>query len=96
MPGYMSGTKRAASTPSISNNTKIFGDMAGNVSTRGKPWYLARYIRSRTLERDPTWGMAPADAKNYMFNRGTLSKNPLGSGGVGRTQPNYHRSGLRW
>ena len=34
MPGYMSGTKRAASTPSISNNTKIFGDMAGNVSTK--------------------------------------------------------------
>jgi len=96
MPGYMSGSKRARSTPSIANNTKIFGDMAGNSSSLvGRPYYLSNYIRTRTLSKDPTSGMKPVDAKNYLINNNLLSKNPT-SGGVGRRAPFYTRSGLRW
>lgn len=95
MPGYMSGSKRARNTPSISNNTKIFGVMAGYSSSVGRPYELSNYIRSRTLSKDPTSGMKPVDAKNYLINNNLLSKNPT-TGGVGRRAPFYTRSGLRW
>lgn len=96
MPGYMSGSKRARSTPSITNNTKIFGDMAGNASSLiGRPYYISNYIRTRTLSKDPTSGMTPAVAKNYLINNNLLSKNPV-TGGVGRRAPYYTWSGLRW
>lgn len=95
MPGYMSGTKKARSTPSITNNANIFGQCAGIPSTAGKPAWLSNYIKTRTLQNDPTQQMKPAQAREYLLSRGLLSKRP-NAGGVGRRAPNFLNSGLRW
>jgi len=84
MVGYMSGSKRARSTPSITNNTKIFGIMGGTVSLTGRRDSIVHHLKRKAtnLNKIPS---APTAGYDYMFKNQLLSRNPLCSGGVGRT-----------
>jgi hypothetical protein len=88
MPGLMNGSKRARHTPSITNSTKIFGIMGGlgprvgvGVSNIG----IYRHILIRGGQGlSDLYGLTPAQQERAMRERNILSRNPLGSGGVGK------------
>ena len=88
MPGLMNGSKRARHTPSITNSTKIFGIMGGlgprvgvGVSNIG----IYRHILTKGGQGlSELYGLTPAQQERAMRERNILSKNPLGSGGVGK------------
>ena len=88
MPGLMNGSKRARHTPSITNNTKIFGIMGGlgprtgaGVSNIG----IYRHILIKAGQGlSELNGLTPAQQERKMKERNILSRNPLGSGGVGK------------
>lgn len=84
MVGYMSGSKRARNTPSITNNTKIFGIMGGTVSLTGRRDSIVHHLKRKAtnLNKIPP---QPTPGYDYMFKNRLLSRNPLCSGGVGRT-----------
>jgi hypothetical protein len=84
MVGYMSGSKKARYTPSISNSTKIYGIMGGTVNLTGKRDSIISHIKRKAT----SFNQIPSGAKagyDYMFRNQLLSRNPLCSGGVGRT-----------
>mgnify|MGYP003998351477 FL=1 len=86
MPGLMNGSKRARHTPSITNNTKIFGIMGGLGSIIGvRDVAVARHIRIKAGQGlADLYGLTPAQQERKMKERNILSRNPLGSGGVGK------------
>tara|TARA_Y100001958_G_scaffold27577_3_gene17526 strand:+ start:23367 stop:26828 length:3462 start_codon:yes stop_codon:yes gene_type:complete len=67
---------------SITNKTTIFGNMAGIISSkRSGVSSFSRANTKNTLPADPEEGFL------YMKNNNMLSKNPVGSGGVGVIGP---------
>ena len=84
----MNGSKRARHTPSITNNTKIFGIMGGlgprvgfGVTNIG----IYRHILIKGGQGlSELYGLTPAQQERAMKERNILSRNPLGSGGVGK------------
>ncbi len=82
----MQGSKRARSTPSISNKTSIFGIMGGlapRVGVRDVAAY--RHIQIKGSKGIPQLnGLTPAQQKLYLEQNNLLSVNPLTSGGVGK------------
>ena len=84
--GYMQGSKRARSTPSIANNTKIFGIMGGlapRVGLSDAAVYRHQIIKGgRSLPLAA--GKTPASQLDFMKKNKLLSVNPLSSGGVGK------------
>lgn len=84
----MNGSKRARHSPSITNNTKIFGIMGGlgprvgvGVSNVG----TYRHILTKAGQGlSELYGLTPAQQEKAMKERNILSRNPLGSGGVGK------------
>ena len=82
----MQGSKRARSTPSISNKGSIYGIMGGlsprtGVSNVG----TYRHILIKGGQGLPQLnGTSPTYQKNYLFANNLVSVNPLSSGGVGR------------
>lgn len=94
MVGYMSGNKKARSTPSITNNTKIFGLMGGlapRVGTSDVAVYRHKIIKGgRCLPQ--LNGKTPEEQQYYMKVNKLLSVNPAGSGGVGKMSNSYHFS----
>jgi hypothetical protein len=88
--GYMSGSKKARSSPSITNNTNIFGNMGGLASVTGKSWFVRNAIlhNSTTTNKIPLGplGRFNGPGYRYMKQHNLLSKNPACTGGVGRTQ----------
>ena len=84
MVGYMSGSKRARNTPSISNSTKIYGIMGVTVSLTGRRYSVVHHIKRKATNLNPI-PPGPTAGFDYMFKNQLLSRNPLCSGGVGRT-----------
>lgn len=82
----MNGSKRARNTPSITNNTKIFGIMGGlapRVGTSDVAVYRHQLIKGgRGLPQ--LNGQPPAQQQAYLKRNNLLSVNPLASGGVGK------------
>ena len=82
----MQGSKRARNTPSITNNTKIFGIMGGlapRVGLSNAGTYNHQVIKGgRGLPQ--LYGKSINYQKNYLFTNKLLSVNPVGSGGVGK------------
>jgi hypothetical protein len=86
MVGYMQGSKKARSTPSIANSTKIFGIMGGTaprigISNQGT--YNHVVIKGgRGLPE--LYGKPITVQKDYLFTNKLLSVNPTNSGGIGK------------
>lgn len=82
----MQGSKRARHTPSISNQTSIYGIMGGlapRVGTSNIGTY--RHIVIKGGHGLPQLnGKTPTQQKNYLFANKLVSVNPLGAGGVGK------------
>ena len=82
----MQGSKKARRTPSISNQTSIFGIMGGlapRVGLNNAGTYNHQVIKGgRGLPQ--LYGKSIAFQKNYLFTNKLLSVNPVGSGGVGK------------
>ena len=82
----MQGSKKARSTPSIANSTKIFGIMGGlapRVGLSNPGTYNHQVIKGgRGLPE--LYGKSIAFQKNFLFTNKLLSVNPLGSGGIGK------------
>ena len=82
----MQGSKRARNTPSITNNTKIFGIMGGlapRVGLSNAGTYNHQVIKGgRGLPQ--LYGKSIKYQKNYLFANKLVSVNPVGSGGVGK------------
>lgn len=82
----MQGSKKARSTPSIANSTKIFGIMGGTaprigISNQGT--YNHVVIKGgRGLPE--LYGKSIAFQRNYLFTNKLLSVNPTSSGGIGK------------
>ena len=88
----MQGSKRARYTPSITNNTNIFGIMGGlapRVGTGDVAVYRHILIKgSRGLPF--LYGKPPAQQQQYLQQNKLLSVNPLSSGGVGKRVLMFH------
>ena len=86
MVGYMQGSKKARNTPSIANQTSIFGIMGGlspRVGLSDAAVYRHQQIKgSRGLPQ--LYGKSIIFQKNYLTVNKLLSVNPLASGGVGK------------
>lgn len=80
---YMNGSKAARRQASISNNTKIYGDMGGIVSKIGVSM-SARSHLNRSGNTRQVIPLAPVEGLQYMLDKNLLSVNPQTSGGVGR------------
>lgn len=82
----MQGSKKARNTPSITNNTKIFGIMGGlapRVGLSDAAVYRHQVIKGgRGLPQ--LYGKSASYQKNYLFANKLVSVNPVGSGGVGK------------
>tara|TARA_B110000037_G_scaffold18787_1_gene19702 strand:+ start:7688 stop:7966 length:279 start_codon:yes stop_codon:yes gene_type:complete len=85
MPGYMQGSKRARHTPSISNQTSIFGIMGGLAPRTGNMNSgIYRHILIKAGRGLPQlYGKTPGQQQQYLKQHNLLSRNPLTSGGVG-------------
>jgi|DEB0MinimDraft_10_1074344.scaffolds.fasta_scaffold63895_3 hypothetical protein len=88
--GYMQGSKRARNTPSIANQTSIFGIMGGlapRVGLSDTAVYRHQIIkgsRGDPWQFLPQYYRNPTAQQNYMRQNLILSVNPLASGGVGK------------
>jgi len=86
MVGYMQGSKKARNTPSITNNTKIFGIMGGlapRVGLSNAGTYNHLVIKGgRGLPQ--LYGKSINYQRNFLLTHKLLSVNPVGSGGVGK------------
>mgnify|MGYP000983228987 FL=1 len=86
MVGYMQGSKKARRTPSISNQTSIFGIMGGlapRVGLSDAAVYRHQVIKGgRGLPQ--LYGKSINYQKNYLFANKLVSVNPVGSGGIGK------------
>lgn len=94
---YRTGHGRARAKASLTNKISTYGIMAGLAPKTGRPKYLSDYINSRsvgTLEIP----LRPLEGLMYMEGNNPtrkylLSKNPVGSGGVGKMMPNMRCCG---
>ena len=87
--GYMSGSKRARYTPSISNQTSIFGVMGGlapRVGGSSMSVYNHKQMKAtnRTLVIPSPDNATTASQISYLKANNLVSVNPATSGGVGR------------
>jgi len=82
----MQGSKRARSTPSISNSSKIFGIMGGLAPRTGfNNLGTYRHVQTKGCSGLPQlYGLTPTAQQTYLKNNNLLSVNPLTSGGVGK------------
>ena len=90
--GYMQGSKKARSTPSIANNTKIFGIMGGlapRVGLSDPAVYRHQQIKGGSGLPQLN-GKTPEQQQYYMKVNRLLSVNPVGSGGVGKQSNMFH------
>jgi len=81
----MQGSKRARHTPSISNQTSIFGIMGGLAPRTGNMNSgIYRHILIKAGRGLPQlYGKTPEQQQQYLKQHNLLSRNPLTSGGVG-------------
>ncbi len=88
----MQGSKKARSTPSIANSTKIFGIVGGLAPRVGiKDVAVYRHIQIKGVKSIPELnGQTPAFQENYLRTNNLLSVNPLTSGGVGKKVLFFH------
>jgi len=86
MVGYMQGSKKARNTPSIANQTSIFGIMGGLAPRVGvSDVAVYRHIQIKGAKGLPQLnGLTPAQQQTYLQQNKLLSVNPLKSGGVGK------------
>ena len=82
--GYMSGSKKSRNLPSVTNNTNIYGIMVGNTRSTDQRDSIMHDIKLKDTNLNPI-PPGPNAGFDYMFKNRLLSKNPLCSGGVGRT-----------
>jgi len=82
----MQGSKKARHTPSISNQTSIFGIMGGLAPRVGvSDPAVYRHIQIKGAKGLPQLnGLTPAQQQTYLQQNKLLSVNPLKSGGVGK------------
>ena len=82
----MQGSKRARHTPSISNQTSIFGIMGGLAPRTGNMNSgVYRHIQIKGSRGLPNlYGKTPEQQQLFLKQNNLLSKNPLTSGGVGK------------
>ncbi len=81
----MNAGKKARNAASITNNTKIYGDMAGLGPRIGRTRAVYRHIQIKGSKAILALnGKTPAQQKLYLQQNKLLSVNPLGSGGVGK------------
>ena len=82
----MQGSKKARSTPSIANNTNIYGIMGGlapRVGLNNQSVYRHQQIKGgRGLPQ--LYNLPFAQQYAFLQNNKLLSVNPLSSGGVGK------------
>ena len=92
MVGYMQGSKKARYTPSISNQTSIFGIMGGLAPRVGIHDYAVyRHVQIKGSKGLPQINnLTPAQQQAYMAQNKLLSVNPLKSGGVGKKVLMFH------
>jgi len=84
--GYMQGSKKARNTPSIANNTNIYGIMGGLAPRVGlSDTAVYRHQQIKGGRGLPSLYNLPF-TQQYAFlkNNNLLSVNPLASGGVGK------------
>lgn len=89
---YRTGYGRARAKASLTNKISTYGIMAGLAPKTGRPKYISDYINKRsvgTLEipLKPLEGLIYMEGNNPT-RKYLLSKNPTGSGGVGKMMPN--------
>lgn len=92
------GYGRARSKDSLQNKISTYGIMGGLAPKVGRPKYMTDYINKRstgTLEipLKPIEGLLYMEGQNPL-RKYLLSKNPAGSGGVGKMMPNMRCCGL--
>ena len=82
----MQGSKRARSTPSIANSTKIYGIMGGLAPRVGiSDTAVYRHTQIKGARGIPQLnGKTPAQQLTFLTANKLLSVNPLTSGGVGK------------
>lgn len=82
----MQGSKRARSTPSIANSTKIYGIMGGLAPRVGiSDTAVYRHTQIKGAKGIPQLnGKTPAQQLTFLTANKLLSVNPLTSGGVGK------------
>jgi len=82
----MQGSKRARSTPSIANSTKIYGIMGGLAPRVGiSDPAVYRHTQIKGAKGIPQLnGKTPAQQLTFLTANKLLSVNPLTSGGVGK------------
>ena len=82
----MQGSKRARHTPSITNQTSIFGIMGRRAPRTGISDVAAyRHIQIKGSKGLPQlYGKTPEQQQQYLKQNNLLSVNPLTSGGVGK------------
>lgn len=86
------GTRTRGSKDSVTNKISTFGIMGGLAPQRGLPNYITQYINRRSIGKivipsAPEPGLVYMQGANPM-DKYLLSKNPVGSGGVGKMIPN--------
>ena len=86
------GTRTRGSKDSVTNKISTFGIMGGLAHQRGLPNYITQYINRRSIGKivipsAPEPGLVYMQGANPM-DKYLLSKNPVGSGGVGKMIPN--------
>lgn len=85
--GLMNGSKKARHSPSVANNTNIFGIMGGLVPTNGMDQSVRFAQQNRGTTTNPVpfpINNSPQQSKEFMTKNNLLSVNPQGSGGVGK------------
>jgi hypothetical protein len=84
--GYMQGSKKARSTPSIANQTSIYGIMGGlapRIGLNDTAVYRHQQIKGGK-GLSALYNLPFAQQYAYLQNNNLLSVNPLSSGGVGK------------
>ena len=86
------GKRTRGSTNKLTRKISTFGIMGGLVPQRGLPAPLSRHINTKSIGQivipaKPIDGLFYMEGNNPM-NKYLLSKNPVGSGGVGNMIPN--------
>jgi len=83
---YMSGSKNARYSASLTNQTSIFGTMAGLIPSAGMnaTTYRSMVYNGSGKSLSFLYNQPPARQQLYLRNNNLLSVNPASSGGVGR------------
>lgn len=87
----MNGSKKARNAASSSNQTSHYGDMGGIPRLTG---HTASILHKLQLNTGTPIPPGAVEGLTFMQQRGLLSVNPQGSGGVGKYRGRY--MGLVW